>query len=344
MSRGGRGGRRWAVYLAKRALGALTAIFGIMTVTFVLTQVVADPVYLIAGTSATPEIIEDLRHHLGLDRPVLTRYVDYLGDLVRGDFGNSLITFQPIRTEVGNRLPATLELSAASLFLAICLAVPAGFVTAIREGGRLDRACRFVSGFFIAVPGFWLGLLLTLLFYFVLGLAPLPLGRVDLDLNLPPEVTGFLTVDSALDTNWPALRSSLAHLVLPAITVALTAFPALYQLTSDTMSQTLRSQHIQSTRSLGLSSRTIYGKYALRNVLPAIVTMIAMIFGWLVGNMVLIEVVFAWPGLGQYAVSSLQDFDYLAVMGVVIVIAVIYSLVYLAADIIGFIIDPRIEP
>jgi peptide/nickel transport system permease protein len=194
----------------------------------------------------------------------------------------------------------------------------------------------------VALPSFWLGLLLILLFVATFEWAPIPIGQLDITATPPKEVTGFLVVDTLIAGDFTTFRAALSHLVLPAITLAITAFPPILLLTRNGMIEALRSDYVRSARSLGLSERRILW-YALSNSLPAIITMIAMTFGYLIGGAVLVENVFSWPGIGLYSVQSMQNFDYQPVLGVVIVASAIFIFVYLLADLVAQIVDPRLR-
>lgn len=336
------GATRWGLRIARQLVGAALAMLGVVALVFLVSHILGDPTRLILGPRATPEQIELLRQQLGYDNSLATQFVDYLGRLLRGDLGVSQYTQQPVAQEIWRRFPATLELAAAALILGLLWTVPLGVLSALRPRGIIDRVSQAIVEFGVAVPSFWLGILLILLFYSVWPIAPSPVGELDIGEIAPPRATGITVVDSLISGQFDTLGSALKHLALPAITLSISSCPPILQLTRNTMRQTLRSDYIRSARSLGLPERTIRW-YALKSVLLPVITMTAMTFGYLLGGTVLVETVFSWPGIGLYAVQGMQQFDYEPVLGVVIVAAAVYILVYLVADMLALVIDPRVR-
>jgi peptide/nickel transport system permease protein len=318
----------------------VASIVGVTAVTFFVTHVIANPIALVVGQNVTPGAVEALSHQFGYDRPVWEQYLSYMGALLHGDLGTSIITYQPVSEEILRRLPNTIELTAAGLFLGVLWTIPLGCLAALRPGGRIDRITEGLVAFGVAMPGFWLGLLLILVLYFVLHLAPLPFGQLDPGVIPPPRVTGFMVIDGLIAGDLTVIQSSLAHLLLPALTLALTSCPAILQLTRDTMVKILKSDYIRSARSLGLPPRKVLW-YALKNAVVPVVTTICMIFGWLLGSTVLVETVFAWPGIGLYAIQSIRSFDYSPILGIVLMTSTVYVVIYLVADLVGLALDPR---
>jgi peptide/nickel transport system permease protein len=227
------------------------------------------------------------------------------------------------------------------MILGLGWTIPLGVASAVRPGGLIDKVSQSIVEFGVAMPSFWLGLLLLFVFYYILKVAPTPVGELDFNIAAPTRITGLVVVDSALSGDVPALVSSLTHLALPAITLALTACPPILQLTRNTMIDVLRSDYVRGALSLGLPRRIVYWKYALRNALLPVITMSAMTFGYLLGGTVLVETVFAWPGIGRYAVQSMERFDYSPVLGVVLLAAAAYITVYFLADLLNLLVDPR---
>jgi peptide/nickel transport system permease protein len=337
-----RGSSFWLVYLGRRVAAALLALFGVALLVFVVTRLLGDPVNLILGQRATPEQIAALRRELGYDQPIFEQFVTYIGNLLQGDLGVSRYTQMEVSTELANRLPATLELALAGLLLGLLWTVPLGVIAATRPGGWVDRATQAVVEFGVAIPSFFLGLLLVLIFTYALGITPAPVGRLDIGTAAPARVTGLLTVDSLLAGDLRSFGDSLRYLALPAITLALTSCPPILQLTRNTMIGALGSNYVRGARSFGLPERTVR-RDALKNSLVPVFTMTAMTFGFLIGGTVLVETVFSWPGIGLYAVQSMQRFDYEPVLGVVLLASAIYILVYLVADLVSMAIDPRVR-
>jgi peptide/nickel transport system permease protein len=333
----------WITLVARRIVFAAAAILGVTAIVFVVTHLLADPVYMILGQRATPEQYAELRHSLGYDRPLWVQYGDYVWHLLHGDLGTSRYTLQPVAHEIWQRFPATFELTLAAMVLGVLWTIPLGVRSAIRPGGLADRISQTLVEFGVAMPSFWLGLLLIYLFYYLLHVAPSPVGQLDISDTAPPRVTGLIVPDSLIAGQFDTAAAGLGHLALPAITLALTACPPILLLTRNSMVTALRSDYIRNARSLGLPERLIYWRYALKNALLPVLTMTAMTFGYLLGGTVLVEVVFSWPGIGLYAVQSMQHADYEPVVGIALLASVMYVLVYTLADVLSLIVDPRVR-
>jgi ABC-type dipeptide/oligopeptide/nickel transport system permease component len=328
-------------FVMRRLLSAAVGLTGVTLIVFIVTHLLADPVYLLVGQRASAGQIEALRHQLGYDRPLLVQYGSYLWALLHGDLGTSRYTFQSVSTELAQRFPTTLELTIAAVLMGLLWTIPLGVLSAIRPGGWIDRAGQALVEFGIAMPSFWLGLLFVYVFFFLLHVAPAPIGEIDFNVATPPRVTGLLVVDSAISGNLPALQSAAGHLFLPALTLAITACPPILQITRTLMLQILGSDFIKAARSYGLPNRIIYWRYAFKNVSLPIVTLSAMTFAYLLGGTALVETVFSWPGIGLYAVQSMGRSDYDPVLAVVLLASAVYFLLYLMADLAALAIDPR---
>jgi ABC-type dipeptide/oligopeptide/nickel transport system permease component len=310
---------------------------------FLVRLLPGDPSYLLAGPFATVERVDEVRRRLGLDQPLYVQYVRYLKSVVRGELGTSWITSQPVLQDIGQRLPATMELILAAMLLSVLVGIPLGVWTAVRKTGIADRAV-FAYGMLAgALPDFWFALIMIFLFFFQLGWAPGPIGQLDLTVSIPPRVTGMYAVDALLAGDWPALRSALAHLVLPVTTLTAIYMPLVMKNTRSTMEEMLSSEFVIYARAAGLS-RAVQLRYALRNSMPSVVTIIGILFWFLLGGAVLVETVFAWGGLGQYAVQSVVSSDYAPLQAFVLVTAVFTSIVFLLVDLGYFLLDPRIKP
>jgi peptide/nickel transport system permease protein len=316
----------------------------VVVVTFLLTRALpGDPAAFFAGPSATPEAIEEIRKALGLDKGIGVQFGLYLRDLVRGDLGNSLSTGQPVLTEIVQRLPASLELVLFALVLASAVAIPLGIAAATRPNSWIDHACRLIVTAGVSLPTFFTGLLLAFVFYFLLGWAPAPLGRLDPVFSPPAHVTGFYLVDSLLAADFEVFRASLGQLILPAVTLALFVMAPLARMTRASMLGVLSSDFVRTARASGLSNGTVLYTYAFRNALLPIVTTLGMVFSFLLGSSVLVEKVFAWPGIGSFALEALVASDYAPVQGFVLVMASLYVVLNLAIDIAYGLIDPRVS-
>lgn len=333
----------WARFLLRRLASSLVTLVGISTVTFVMVRLLGNPVYLLVGQQSTKEIIDAMTKSIGLDQPIWVQYLRYLSALLHGDLGISRATFRPVAADIAQRLPATLELVVAAMVIVICVAVPLGVAAAARRGRLVDRLSQFVVQFTVSVPAFWFGLILIFVFFAELGWLPAPLGRLDRFDMPPPAITGFYTIDSLLGGQFTTFLSTVRHLALPAVTLALIAIPASLQITRASMIQVLDSRYIRTARALGLSGWTIYSRYALKNVLLPLLTVLAMTFGFLMSSTVLVEVIFSWPGIGLYAVTAMNQFDYEPIQAVVILSATFYIAAYFVADILSATIDPRVR-
>lgn len=329
--------------VALRLLQAVPTVFGILVVCFLLTRALpGDPAAYFAGPMADAESIEEVRKTLGLDKPLPMQFVTYVGDLVQGDLGMAISTGQPVMSELASRLPASLELTLGALLLSFLIAVPLGVLAATRPNTWVDHTCRFLVTAGVSLPTFFTGLALMYVFYYLLGWAPAPMGRLDM-MYLPPEsVTGFLTIDAIIAGEWGVLGAALAQLALPLITLALFTLAPIARMTRASMLQTLGSDFVRTARAAGLSGRRVLITYAFRNALLPVVTTLGMVFSFVLGANVLVEKVFAWPGIGSFAVEALVVSDYAAVQGFVLSMALLFVALNLLIDVIYTLIDPRV--
>lgn len=326
----------------RRLLQAVPAVFGIVVVTFLLTRALpGDPAVYFAGPAADAASIQQVRESLGLDRSLPVQFMAYVGDLVTGDLGRSLSTGQPVVTDLAQRLPASLELSLSALLLALAIAVPLGVLAATRPDSWIDHLCRFVVTAGVSLPTFFTGLVLVYVFYFLLDWAPAPLGRLDFMYIPPPAVTGFFVIDALLDGDPETAVPALGQMALPAITLALFTLAPIARMTRGAMIQALGSEFVRTARAAGLAKRTVLVTYALRNALLPLVTTLGMVFSFMLGANVLVEKVFAWPGIGSYAIEALVVSDYAAVQGFVLTMAILFVALNLIIDIAYTLIDPR---
>jgi peptide/nickel transport system permease protein len=330
-----------AVFIGRRLVTTVIALVGVTLIVFLISHDVGDPVYLLLGQHATGAEEAALRHKYGFDRSLLSQYFSYLNGLLHGNLGSSVVNQEAVTTELGQHFPPTLELSLAGLIIGVAWTVPLGIVAARRPGGVVDRASRYLVRFGVAMPSFWLGLLLIYLFYYVFKVAPAPTGQLAIGVTTPRSITGMVLVDSLLTGNTAAFDSALSHLILPAVTLAVTSCPPILVVTREAMRRSLDSSYIRTARAAGLTERSIYGRFALKNATLPISTMIAMTFGYLLGGTVLVETVFSWPGIGQYAVQSMQSLDYEPVLGIVLLASLVYLVIYFLTDLFSLVIDPR---
>ena len=333
----------WLMVLKRLAL-AVPSLIGVVIVTFLLARALpGDPAAYFAGPAATKEAIEQVRAKLGLDRPLPVQFVRYVSDLARGDLGVSLTTGQPVALEIRPRLPASAELTLLGLIVAVTVAVPLGILAATRPGSLLDHACRVLATAGVSLPVFFTGLILVYVFYYLFGLAPAPLGRLGVFFSSPPQVSGFYLIDSALAGDWEVWRASLQQLVLPALTLGLFALAPIARITRASMLAVLASDFVRTARASGLSPFTVIITYAFRNAMLPVVTTLGMVFSFLLGANVLVEKVFAWPGIGSYAVEALVASDFAPVQGFVLTMAALYVVLNLTIDVVYGLIDPRVR-
>jgi len=333
------------MFVWKRLLGTVPSLLGVIVLTFFISRALpGDPAAFFAGPAANAASIASIRATLGLDRPLPEQFLHYVTDLVHGNLGHSLTTGQPVLTDLFERLPASLELSAFALLFAVGLAIPLGVWAATRVNGPVDHVCRALVTVSAAFPTFFVGLLFVYVFYFLLGWAPQPIGRLnEIAFSPPPHVTGAYTVDALIAGDWVVFRATLAQLVLPAISLGLFALAPIARITRAAMLEALGSDFVRTARASGLPVGKILITYAFRNVLLPVSSVLGMVFSFLLGSNVLIEQVFGWQGVGAYAVSAVIASDYAAVQGFVLMMATLYVLLNLAVDIFATLIDPRVR-
>lgn len=301
-------------YLVKRLLSIIPVLIGIsLLLFFMLRMLPGDPAQVLAGQMATPQEIENIRHQLGLDRPIYEQYVIYLGHLVRFDLGRSARTQNPVSQEIWARLPNTLLLAVVAMGLACLFGIPAGIISALRPYSWIDYAVTMTALFGISMPVFWLGLMLVVVFAVILKW-------------LPAGGTG----------GWQ-------YVVLPSVTLASFVVAFIARMTRSTMLETLSQDYTTTARSKGLTEKVIVVKHALTNALIPIITVVGLQFGMLLGGAVLTETVFAWPGIGRLIVDSILARDYPMIQGVILVFGLLYILVNLAVDLVYAFVDPRIR-
>jgi ABC-type dipeptide/oligopeptide/nickel transport system permease component len=330
--------------IGKRLLAALPNLLGVMVISFLLTRALpGDPAAYFAGGAATQEAVEQVRKALGLDRPLPEQFLRYVADIARGDLGVSLTTGQPVLQELLARLPASLEMVLLALVVSCAVAIPLGVMAATRPGSWVDQLCRVVTTMGVSLPTFFTGLLLAYVFYFLLGWAPAPLGRLDPVFSPPPTVTGLYLIDAALAGDAALWWASLRQLILPVLTMAVFVLAPIARMTRASMLQVLSADFVRTARASGLSATTVLVRYALRNALLPVVTTLGMVFGFMLGSSVVVEKVFGWPGVGSYAIDALTASDYAPVQGFVLAMGVLFVLLNLLVDVLYTLIDPRVS-
>jgi peptide/nickel transport system permease protein len=303
----------WA-YVAKRLLLSVPVIFGVAFVVFAMVRVVpGDPAQIIAGETATREFVEAIRKDLGLDRPILHQFGAFLANAARGDFGRSVRSRAPVSEELGARIPNTVQLTLAGLLVAVVLGVSAGVISAVRPYSWLDASVMFLALLGLSMPVFWSGLMLILIF--------------------------------AVRLSWlPAVGTgSLAHLILPAITLGGATAAIIARMTRSSMLEVLRSDYIRTARAKGAPERTVVNRHAFRNALIPVITVVGLQMGTLLSGAVLTESVFAWPGIGRLMVEGILTRDYPVVQAAVLLVALAFVMVNLVVDLLYALVDPRIH-
>ena len=331
-------------YVARRLLLGAVTLLGVVVAVFVLTSVLpGDLASLKLGPYATEEGLAAMRTELGTDRPLPVQFVDYASGLLRGDMGRSWLTGQTVRQDMSQRLPATIELALAALVMALVVGHILGILAAVRRDSLIDQAVRGFAILGASTAIFWLALVFIYVFYYRLDWAPAPVGRLDVGSARPPPVTRLYVVDSLLAGDWELFTSSLAHLALPALALGFIVTAPITKMVRAAMLDVLHSDFIRTARAIGVPYRSIVMRDGLRNALIPILTTIGIVFGYLMAGNVLVEQIYAWPGIGQYAWQSLISKDFEALRGFILVVAVIYVLINLTIDLLYSVIDPRIR-
>jgi peptide/nickel transport system permease protein/oligopeptide transport system permease protein len=301
-------------YLLRRILIALPTLLGVVVLVFLMVRLApGDPAVLLAGEFATPETLEAIRARYGLDRSLPEQFLIYLEALLRGDLGESARSRRPVLEELKTYFPNTLELASAAILVAVLTGIPLGVLAALRPGSGLDLSVMVLALLGVSMPVFWFGLLAILIFSVGLGWFPV------------------------------AGKGTLAHLVLPAITLGINATALLARMTRGTLLEVLSQDYIRTARAKGLAERVVIFKHALRNALIPVVTVVGLEFGTLLSGAVITETIFAWPGLGQLLVGSILARDYPVVQGAVLLVAISFVLINLLVDLLYAAIDPRVR-
>ncbi|HKX16587.1 MAG TPA: ABC transporter permease, partial [bacterium] len=332
-------------YLLRRLFLAAPTLLGITLVTFLVSHLLPSDLVLInLGDRATlsPDLVGAFRHRWGLDRPLAAQYLVYLGHLLRGDLGISITTGRPVLTELALSLPATVELATVALIAAVLVGVALGVLAAVLRDSAVDFTVRAVSTIGVAVPPFWLAILLVSIVYFRLGWAPPP-GRLSAGVNPPDSITGMYLIDSLLRGQSAVFADAAAHIVLPAIVLATVGLGFVVRITRTSMLATLSQDYVRTARAKGLTRWVVVVRHAFRNALVPIITIGGTLYAGLMSGTVMTETIFSWPGLGRYAFSSAGSLDFPAVMGVALAIGVIYVLINLCVDVLYVLVNPRIR-
>lgn len=330
--------------ILRRLLWILPVAFGVVTITFFLARVFAgNPAELYTPPEATDELRAQIKARLGLADPLPVQYLRYMGALLHGDLGTSFSTGQKVAVDLTDRLPATLELGLVGLCIGIAAGVPLGVLAAVNRERWPDFLVRGVTLGGMALPQFWIGLVLIWIFFVSVGWLPGPIGRLPIGTDLPPRITGFLLIDTLLagqpDTWWLAAR----QLVLPGITLGLSTLAPIARVTRSAMVEAMQSDYIRTAVAMGPGHGAVWFRYGLRNALLPVVTLIGGVAGHIFAGAVLLESIFGWPGLGQYALQSIDRSDFAALQGFVIYASLLYVIAFTAVDVLYLLIDPRMR-
>jgi peptide/nickel transport system permease protein len=352
---GRRDGRAWRigyglVTFGRHLVGSAAVILGVVTVTFLVTRVFApDPTNLFLGAAgngfvnATAQAAAraKVRASLGLSDGLPVQYLHFLNQVVHGNLGTSFQTGRPVTADLLDRLPATAELAVFALVFGLGLGVALGIATAVRQHGLTDLLGRTLTVSTLAMPQFWIGMMLLWIFTTKLHLAPGPVGRLPIGMPAPPHVTGFFILDSLLAGDWSTTGAALRQIVLPAITLGLGLAGPIAKVIRTSMVESLASDYVRTARALGFGNRRIWFRYALKNGMLPTVTILAGIIAYTFCGSILVEGVFGWPGVGQYSLLGIQTSDFPAIQGFVIYGAILYVIIYELLSYVYTLVDPR---
>ncbi len=338
-------GAGFVPFIVRRLLTSILLIFGITLIAFSITQLVpGDPVAANLGQSAysDPAIVAAFKKQFGLDQPVYIQYIKYASHLVKGDMGISLSSKRPVTTDLKEYFPATLEIALIAIFFALFIGILLGTISAITRDRLPDQIIRVFSLTGVSMPVFWTALTAFYVFFFLLGWAP-GSGRLEPGADPPPHKTGLYTVDALLNGDFSTFKQAFAHLLLPALVLAVYAVGVLTRFTRASVLEILGNDYVRSARAKGLPEFTVIRRHVLRPALLSIITVAGVAFSSLLAGSVLVENVFSWPGLGQYAYRAAVGLDLPGIMGVSMVVATIYILMNLIVDVLYRVIDPQMR-
>lgn len=332
-------------YALRRLILSAIVIFGVVTITFIIARVIpSDPARMMVGPRAKAEQVAKMREKMGLDRPIHEQFIQYVGGLLRLDFGISFSSRQPIANELRQFLPATLELVFISVFLAVLIGIPLGVITSARPNSWLDQIIRVVTISGVSVPTFFLALILQIIFFQQLGWLPLA-SRVDRDIVLYNPVTvktGFYLIDTVITGNWSAFGSALIHAILPSLTLAIYPISLVARVTRASMLEVLSENYIRSARASGISEGRILSQLALKNAVAPALTLVALSAAYSITGAFLVETVFVWPGIGQYAFTAVEAVDFPVILAITLVVTISYVAINLLVDVAQAMLDPRV--
>ena len=323
-------------------LSVAVTMLGLLAVTFIIGRVMPiDPVLAIVGERASQETYDAVYEQLGLDRPIIVQFFYYISDVVRGDFGMSLLNARPVSEDIARVFPATLELATLGTIFGVLAGVPLGVIAGVRRGSWIDQTARVVALVGYSMPIFWLGLVGLLIFYGILGWVGGP-GRLDIFyVDIVPTRTGMILIDSALAGNWDVFRNAFSHLILPASLLGYYSMAYISRMTRSFILEQMSAEYIITARVKGMSERAVIWRHAFRNIRVQLITVIALSYANLLEGSVLTEIIFSWPGIGSYITTALLSADMNAVLGGTVVVGLIFICLNILSDLLYRIFDPR---
>ena len=308
---------------------------------FMVRAIPGDPAQIMLGQQATQAQVQQVRENMGLDKPIIVQYGLFLKDALRGDLGDSTVTGRPVTTELMVRLPATFELVAFAMLIAVLVGVPVGVISAVKQYSLLDKTTSVLALTGISMPIFWLAMILVVIFGVNLELLPFP-GRLDPTTAIT-SITGLVLVDSLLTLNFAGFWDGLLHLIMPALALATIPMAVVMRMTRSSMLEVMNEDYVRTARAKGVVPWRVIVKHALRNAMLPTITVIGLQVGLLMGGAIITETIFSWPGIGLYAYNSISARDYASIQGVVLYGALLFVLVNLVVDILYAVLDPRVR-
>ncbi len=330
-------------YILKRLVYLVPVLIGVTLLVFFISHAIpGDPARMMAGQKASRQAVENLRHSMGLDRPLPEQYLRFLWGIFHGDLGTSIRNQRPVTEDLADFFPATLELTLTSMILCIAVGLPLGIISAVRRNRPIDHISRVFSVFGVSMPVFWLGLMLLLLFYRNLGWLP-GSGRLDVGIDPPISVTGLYLIDTLLEGSWSKFFNGLQHIILPAFCLSYVYLAIITRIVRSSMISVMGQDYITTARANGLSEWMVILKHSLKNSLIPTVTITGLSIGELLGGAILTETIFNWPGMGKYVVDSVNFLDFPAIMGFTLVVSFAYVMINLLVDVLYAFLDPQIK-
>jgi peptide/nickel transport system permease protein len=323
-------------------LQIIPVLLGVSIVVFFMVRAIpGDPAQIMLGQQATQAQIQQVRENMGLDKPIIVQYGLFLKDALRGDLGDSTVTGRPVTTELMVRLPATFELTAFAMLIAVLVGVPVGVISAVKQYSLLDKTTSVVALTGISMPIFWLAMILVVIFGVNWELLPFP-GRLDPTTAIT-SITGLVLVDSLLTLNFAGFWDGLLHLIMPALALATIPMAVVMRMTRSSMLEVMNEDYVRTARAKGVVPWRVIVKHALRNAMLPTITVIGLQVGLLMGGAIITETIFSWPGIGLYTYTSISSRDYASIQGVVLYGALLFVLINLLVDILYAILDPRVR-